>query len=127
MKVEIYQRHIEELLSKNGIVADWRERTRCVANSRNRTIRIQFIKGAVSYAVALHEIGHILGHGRSLRRLDKEVFAWQWAKANAKEWRKPMKVALQSRLQSYVRWAQRRRGVWLPPKSHPIWKMAGLP
>lgn len=94
-----------------------------------RVIRIRPVKSAITYAIALHEIGHILGHGNGLKRLEKEALAWQWAKDNAIEWRKPMKQAMKKRLLSYLRWAiyKNKRGgnAWVPPKQHLAWRLAG--
>jgi hypothetical protein len=45
------------------------------------------IRSAVSYATALHEIGHHLGcHQLSPVKLTRERWAWQWARDNALIW-----------------------------------------
>ena len=41
------------------------------------------VRGQVSYFVALHEIGHLVGAGRSGRRLESEEAAWRFALAEA--------------------------------------------
>jgi hypothetical protein len=49
------------------------------------------IKSSVSYAVALHEIGHICGRHRASRyRMVRERDAWSWAKTNALGWTETM-------------------------------------
>jgi len=45
------------------------------------------VRSDVSYAVALHEIGHIKGRDqKSLDVLVREQAAWQWARDNALVW-----------------------------------------
>jgi hypothetical protein len=45
------------------------------------------IRSAITYATALHEIGHILGrHQNSRRSMVREVWAWRWARTNALAW-----------------------------------------
>ena len=59
-----------------------------------REVSIPEIKSPVSYASALHEIGHILArHGESRRCLVRERAAWQWAKAHALIWTESRKGA----------------------------------
>jgi hypothetical protein len=49
------------------------------------------VKSAVSYAVALHELGHICGRYRHSRKLmTRERAAWRWAERNALIWTKRM-------------------------------------
>ena len=58
------------------------------SSSRGRAIRwrggrleisIPPIRGQVSYFIALHEIGHLVGKGRSAPRLESEANAWLFA------------------------------------------------
>jgi hypothetical protein len=45
------------------------------------------VRSAVSYAVALHEIGHIKGRNQKSRNeIVRERAAWQWARDNALVW-----------------------------------------
>ena len=60
---------------------------------RSRAVRefeeiwITPVRSAVSYAVALHEIGHVLGrHQKSKPVLVRERYAWEWARRNATRW-----------------------------------------
>lgn len=46
---------------------------------RLRRIKIKRVTGIVSYYAALHEIGHIVGKGRSARKLEREANAWAYA------------------------------------------------
>ena len=45
------------------------------------------VRSEITYTVALHEIGHILGrYQRSRYRMIRERWAWQWARENALTW-----------------------------------------
>ena len=87
---------------------------------RSLEIRIPPVRGQVSYFVALHEIGHLVGGGRSGRRLEKEEAAWRYALAHALV--APTDATrrrIGRRLRSYVTWAQarstRRVAPFVPP------------
>jgi hypothetical protein len=61
-------------------------------------IHIPPIRSVVTYATALHEIGHIRGqHQNSLHSIARERWAWRWAKANALLWT--------PRMEQDMRWA----------------------
>ena len=50
-------------------------------------IMVRPIKSPITYAVALHEIGHILGRNQnSWLPMVRERWAWQWARVNALNW-----------------------------------------
>lgn len=57
-------------------------RGRGIAYRRERLITVPEIRGPVSYFVALHELGHIVGPNPRLR-LSQEVAAWKWALDNS--------------------------------------------
>ena len=76
---------------------------------RLRKIKIRPIKSAVTYAIALHELGHVLGEQRGRRRVEKEVQAWEWAEANALFWTKIMSEKKRKCLRSYIAWAERKQ------------------
>lgn len=91
-----------------------RKITRKTSSSRGRawrdtrTIAIPPVRSAITYAVALHEIGHVLGKsGRT--RLDREVYAWQWAEQHAMVWTDSMDHKRSRCLATYVAWAKRRQ------------------
>ena len=91
-------------------------------------IRVPLVRGQVSYFVALHEIGHLVGPGRSGRGLEKEASAWRWALATAiVEPSETCRRRLGRRLRSYVRWAElrqhRRRPPVLPEPSSHFWAL----
>lgn len=91
---------------------------------KKKKVKIAEVKTAVTYALALHELGHVLGK-QSGNRLHKEWQAWEWAMANAVCWTEPMARKMQRCLVSYLRWCQRRRGAWIPPADHPVWEITG--
>jgi hypothetical protein len=109
--------HVETLCSKHSIALEYR---RSGGRSWRKTRRISVgpVLSNVTYAVALHEIGHILGRSPA-RRLDREASAWQWARENALEWTPRMEAKMQSCLDSYAKWFLRkwRRGVNIAPSS----------
>lgn len=90
------------------------------AYRRSRWIKIRPVKSAITYAVALHEIGHILGPRQNETRLYAEVGAWEWAKANAIVWNYQMEDKLRKSLLSYLRWSERKKRVKKAGPDHPI-------
>lgn len=94
------------------------------AYRRKRLVKIRPVKSAVTYAIALHEIGHILGPRQSGTRLDKEVGAWEWAQANAIEWTEAMSAKRVACLQSYLRKVERSAHMKQPTAHHPIFALA---
>jgi hypothetical protein len=81
----------------------------------------------VTYAVALHELGHILGPHQTKERLWKEIGAWIWAKQRAKEWPPAAQRKLEDCLQSYIDWAwskqNRGRKVYFPEPDDEFWEL----
>src|SRR5438034_9973385 len=79
--------HVVELCACHGIT--WRlggrgrAEVRGRGSGRRQLIRTPAVRGQVSYFIALHEIGHLVGPGRSGTRLEKEAAAWRWALANS--------------------------------------------
>jgi antirestriction protein ArdC len=50
-------------------------------------VHILPVQGQESYAIALHELGHIFGrYQRSARVIVRERWAWRWARENALMW-----------------------------------------
>ena len=92
---------------------------------RKRRINIRPVKTAVTYAIALHEIGHILGPRQNGVRLDKEVGAWEWAREHALEWTDQMEAKMRKCLRSYLEWSQRSRQPKRATDDHPIHAMLG--
>ena len=124
--------HIEHLCDMHGIerIAGRRGLAyrRGPAGRRQPGIRIPPVRSQITYAVALHEIGHLLGPGRSGTRLEKEAAAWRWALANSTvELSDHARRSAGRRLRSYVTWAEyrqhRMRPPRIPPSSSPFWSL----
>jgi hypothetical protein len=131
--VDLMEAHIEDLCREHGIEL-------VGASSRGRAIRwrggrleisIPPIRGQVSYFLALHEIGHLVGRGRSAPRLESEANAWLWALDHGVV--EPTPATLRSisrRLRGYLDWARnrqyRRVPPRIPPHDHPFWALLEL-
>jgi hypothetical protein len=131
--VALMESHIEELCERHEI-----ELSGC--SSRGRAIRwrggrleisIPPIRGQVSYFIALHEIGHLVGPGRSAPRLEAEANAWLWALENAAvEPTEATRRSIVRRLEGYLAWARNRQYRKVPPRiperDHAFWALLDL-
>lgn len=122
--------HVERLCAEHGIEL-------VGSSARGRAIRwrggalqisIPPIKGQVSYFIALHEIGHLIGPGRSAPRLESEANAWIWALDNAAfDPTLATRRSIVRRLQGYLAWAQNRQYRRVPPRipepDHVFWAL----
>jgi hypothetical protein len=110
---ERLERHACELAAAHGVELAYRGRG--LAYRRRRRITVPPIRGRMSYLVALHELGHVLGPNPRLR-LEQEVAAWQWALAHAIVEPTPANYrSILRALESYRRRAERRRRMRTPP------------
>jgi hypothetical protein len=125
-------RHVDELCELHGILRLSGTRGRAEVHRRNgsRTIAIRIppVRGQVTYFVALHEIGHLVGPGRSGTRLDKEAAAWRFALGEARvQPSDACRRRIGKRLRSYATWAElrqhRRRPPVLPAAESPFWSL----
>ncbi|HEX2359495.1 MAG TPA: hypothetical protein VHH72_06735 [Solirubrobacterales bacterium] len=131
--VALMEAHVEELCAQHGIeLAGSSSRGRAIRWRGGRLeIAIPPIKGQVSYYIALHEIGHLVGRGRSAPRLEAEANAWLWAlDQSAVEPTEATLRSISNRLQGYLAWAQnrqhRRVPPRIPPRDHPFWALLTL-
>ena len=99
--------HIVALALAHDIRLDWRTTGGC-AWPKLRRVSTAKPKSDITYAVALHELGHVLGV-QSGRKLDCEIQAWQWAVANASYWSTSMTKKARKSLDSYIAWAERKQ------------------
>lgn len=85
----------------------------------DRWVAIRPVRSVVTYAVALHEIGHVIGRGRSKPRLEAEGNALP---GTVNE--RCARVAQRSCM-SYLRWAERTKdrqcAPKIPERSHIFW------
>jgi len=125
--------HVEELCEEHEIeLAGTSARGRAIRWRGGRLeISIPPIRGQVSYFVALHEIGHLVGPGRSAPRLEAEANAWLWALDHAAV--EPTPATLRSivrRLEGYLAWARNRQYRRVPPRipapDHAFWALLQL-
>jgi hypothetical protein len=88
VRVEHMRRHIVELCETHDIEYLWCKRPADAwADREHATVGIAPIRSKVSYATALHEIGHVRGrYQRSRDSMVRERWAWHWARANALIW-----------------------------------------
>jgi hypothetical protein len=80
--------HVVELCTMHDLEVQWCARCNSAISIRvAEFVKIPRVRSPISYAVALHEIGHVLGrfqHSRST--IVRERWAWEWAKRNALVW-----------------------------------------
>jgi hypothetical protein len=89
-RLDEMRQHIQDLLDEHGIIHDGVRRGGWAVFGADE-VRFQPIKSAVTYATALHEIGHILGrHQLSKKVMVRKKAAWGWAEGNAIVWTPPM-------------------------------------
>jgi hypothetical protein len=99
--------HIARIAAQHGVTVASHS-TGGRAWRKTRRIAVRPVKSSKTYAIALHELGHVLGR-TGPRRLDKEVFAWDWAFQHALIWDPVMEAERARCLGSYVVWAQRKQ------------------
>jgi hypothetical protein len=124
------QIHIDELCFDYDIeLVGSSRRGRAIRERGGRkSISIPEVKGQVSYLIALHEVGHLVGPGRSAPRLEAEANAWLFAlehtivEPTEATWR-----SIRNRLRGYLEWARNRQHRKYPPRiperSHPFWAL----
>ena len=131
--VELMEAHIEDLCREYGIdLVGSSARGRAIRWRGGRLeISIPPIRGQVSYFIALHEIGHLVGKGRSAPRLESEANAWLFALEHSAV--EPTQATLRSisrRLRGYLEWARNRQHRRVPPRiperDHPFWSLLEL-
>jgi hypothetical protein len=95
--------HVIRLCIERDIVVTWCERPNQAWASREiEEVCIPPILSEISYATAMHEIGHLLGrHQDSERVLTRERWAWEWARKHALVWTNRMERTAVSSLDWY--------------------------
>lgn len=136
MQALTLDRHVDDLCAAHGIrrvsgrgrAVVIRVRHRDGSRERRLEIRVPPVRGQVSYFIALHEIGHLVGAGRSGRRLESEEAAWRFALTTALV--SPTDATrrrIGKRLRSYVTWAElrarRRQPPFIPGTGDPFWQL----
>jgi hypothetical protein len=131
--VELMEAHIEDLCRQHGIeLVGSSARGRAIRWRGGRLeISIPPIRGQVSYFIALHEIGHLVGKGRSAPRLESEANAWLFALEHTVVEPTPATLrSISKRLRGYLEWARnrqhRRVPPRVPPRDHVFWQLLAL-
>jgi hypothetical protein len=103
--VNAMRQHILNVCRQFEVQIEWRGSSRGGwAVHEFELVSIAPIKSAVTYAVALHEIGHVLGrHQRSRSRTVRERWAWDWARRHAITWTPAMERTMRRSLDWYER------------------------
>lgn len=91
-----------------------------------RRIRVPPVGTDISYAITLHEIGHILGPWKTRPTLICEVGAWRWAKGNALLWTPLMDGKMRDCLEGHLHNAKVDRE-HVPGATHWLWTLLGRP
>jgi len=98
------RQHIEQLVSTHDIRISPVRRPHSAfaireADGGADEIAIAPVRSEITYAIALHEIGHIRGrYQRGRRSVTREWWAWQWARENALVWTTRMERCAQKSL-----------------------------
>ena len=94
--------HVVEICARNGITIHWIDNYRAQAVIEFLEIFVPRIRSPITYAGALHEIGHCLGRYPMTRSvMTSERWAWRWAKDNALVWTPGMERSMQQCLAWY--------------------------
>ncbi len=98
------RQHVLQLCEGRDIVHSWcRRPSQAWGSVEAEEICIAPVRSAISYATALHEIGHVLGrHQRSFDVMVRERWAWNWARANALIWTPAMEQCARHSLAWYA-------------------------
>jgi len=121
--MEHLMKHIEAICKDNNIIMKRHsgKRSRAFHNykgSGRQKISVKRINSYLTYAVAMHELGHLLGpHQCSCDVLKRETGAWLWAMENCKVWMPCMKSGMIRRLRSYL------KAKGEPDAEHIIWHL----
>jgi hypothetical protein len=100
--------HIAQLLEQHCIGLEFKKRGGSAKTCMDglgrvyHVISILPIKSEITYATALHEIGHIMSGVREDCILKIEAAAWMWARDNALEWTLRMKSTSLRSFDSYL-------------------------
>ena len=121
-RIALYGDHVASIIKEQRIAVQWtRGRDSSTAWRRRRCIKIQRIKCPWTYAIALHEIGHIIGPHQNALRFCSEVGAWIYARQAALQWSRMMMRICHECLDSYAARYSQIQSAKMPDASHPIW------
>lgn len=97
--------------AKAGIEARFDDRKQIIEGSLRRRVIIHPVTHPTLYAVAMHELGHLLHPGGMLQdwhgamnwllKIDEETSAWEWAHYHALDWSPEMQQVEDMSLKGY--------------------------
>jgi mannose/cellobiose epimerase-like protein (N-acyl-D-glucosamine 2-epimerase family) len=94
--------HVLHICGLHEIELQWGRGRHAHASHQWEFVVTPAIKSAVTYAIALHEIGHVLGRNQLSRRvIVRERWAWNWARLNALFWTAPMERVARRSMEWY--------------------------
>jgi hypothetical protein len=110
--------HVLELCERHEFIVNWcRRSSQAQALRMADEITIAPIRSTLSYATALHELGHLLGrHQDSRRVMVRERWAWRWARQNALIWTPTIERQMRDDLAWYAARAAKIDRDWRPPE-----------
>ena len=109
--------HVQQLCAEHGITVKYQSMhddvPRYYAQPAKGLICIRPTKNTGYYVSALHELGHILGEkqGREDPLLDKELYAWVWARQKALVWTETAERIMRRAMDSYG-WKVHQKQKW---------------
>ena len=92
--------HVMAFVTDNDLDITWTKRM-ARGSMEGGFIETPVIKSTLSYATAMHELGHVLGSGQTGALMRAERGAWSWAKKNALVWTPAMSRQADRCLQWY--------------------------
>jgi Phage integrase family len=131
LTIEEMRQHIvsfEQHGQPGDLVIHWLLRGRSgQAKAIIENVFIPPIRSELSYATALHEIGHIFGrYQRSRSVMVRERWAWEWARANALVWTPRMERSARAALAWYRSRAAKIDAHWRPSSFSLVDSPSGL-
>jgi hypothetical protein len=107
------RQHFLKLCAEEEADIQWCDRSSkalSVTDGEFELILVPRIKSTVSYAVAMHELGHLKGRNqRSRHQIVRERWAWDWARRNAMVWTPRMERYAAASMRWYRRQGVRRQ------------------
>lgn len=83
-EIDELQAHVMELVCTHRLNLSWSDGISGHAIVPTRSVKIPPVESYVAYAIALHEIGHVVG-AQGLGH-EREQLAWEWAIGHALTW-----------------------------------------